>query len=699
MITQLFLENSRNIKGKASLDLSGLDLFIGPNGSGKSNWLDTIPIVILGYNPEKKGKDYASTFEDSNSDIMIRGFRTLEEMDVYRLQGEFTRKFQIDKTGKIEQTIVIDGTEYGRAAGNKLIAEQLGDKIILFDLDEFLEKSDDRKKEFIFGLGVKTQIFNVRLKIEELFLREIDPDIGGILKYKYEAFSILQLTADQRKELEAIVLDSISEDETDITRIIVSGIIFDLYNRKSEDANSYFLETLKIFNNGLNTHRKLKREYESTKKRLTELQLEKETAPKTLDELKLEFKETQDNIVKLNTEIAVNKKNREVIQNHDVRVDKIKEILADLKKSKKDGKTKQELKKVESDIIKIKEYIEKYSVIKKTKNDLHDLINKYHKITENLVKTKKVGYCIISSEIPCPADFSDNLLAFEEIIEENSRELEEVDSDLNFLEEEIKSKYSKEAIPLSDFLISLETQKKDMESEIRILETSEKSYTEELRELESRDLSQFNVIDDKTLLLQLDGWIKKREELDSQLEALQRIKEARIEIASIELSTDITEQKIKFDKMIISAIRDVMNELLSEILRPLKIKMNELLSQIDKNFKFDIYLDNSEKLVLGWPKDKKTFCVFDNLSKGEKVLYSVALITALYHYLSPPLKALCVKVAELDSTYFKLLLNGLKALKSNFDNILVEYPHIGVLADKPKELEGWKIISWSNKYE
>lgn len=669
MIKQLIIENVRNVSGLETVDLSGLDVFVGPNGSGKSTRLDTVPVVVLGYNPENEGKNHESVFKDANADKMTVGLVT----DA----GEFRRSFE-NRGGSIGQTITINGDEKSKTEGNQIIAEKLGEHVILFNIADFLGLSDDKRKEFILNLGIKEDAAVIKKMILEEFLRVLSPELDGLLKYKYNK-TFPELSETEINEAIKIIVNSLDGEHA---QAVAEGTVGDFMRIESKNAVKYMEQVAKKYNSDLSYQRKSARELEATVKKLNELMLQKEGGSKTIAEVKKEIEDLQQQIMRVNSEIEINRKNMQIINQHESQIERVEKIL---EKIRSEDDPTPEIEQTAETIEKAKEYQSRMeanqTAIQKAKDKLKDV----KELIEKIEGVKRVKHCILTTEIECPADLSGYLSELQNRATELEGEIEAIQSDINDIEDDVTKEFSKAALPLDVFIKGLKKRKENLESRKRENEINERAYTKELQELQSRDFAEFATVDEKTLIEQKEGIIQQKVEAERQLETLQRIKEATSEINQAELSTELAKVRIDIDKQMIAAIKTVRNRLLGKSLEPIKTLMNDLLSEINPKFKFDIFLNDSDKLVMGWPEDKQ-FRPFERLSKGERIIFTVAFITALYQFLNPPLKALCVKVAELDKNYFQLLLKGLKKMKQYFDNILVEYPH------EVEDQDGWKVF-------
>ena len=671
MINSIYLKNIRNIYGEATQELTGMDIFVGRNGMGKSTRLDAVPLTILGYLPQA-GKSLETVFRDANSDEMTIGLNTEDFRTV--------RKFRRKDNG-LTQEITINELPVAKEIGAEAIRKTFGDDIFVFDLNDFLNLSDDKRKDFLFNLSLGGNTENPKLIVLEQVFRNYFTagEVDGLLKFKYNLKSFAEFNPEQLTEAIETLCAGTGEEQRQSLRNIVDFIM----SKDVAGTREYLYNILSQANDDLKLQRKIIRDSESVNREIRRMQQDIElndTLPALLDE-QVRLNQA---ITDLAVKTAENEKNKKVIANHQDKIIRIARNLAKLAEFDH-PKTNAEIAKLEGYMQTAEAYKQKLDELKPLRTVAFRAISDLNYALKEIQQIGTKKFCVLSDQVPCDTDMK---LARENInllIKEKEIDLEKLDSQIVEIQSHLAEQFGATWDPVERLVKNFEKDIADIKQSIRNNEDSVKFYDNERLELEKTDLSAFNVVDDQTYIVEMAGLKNRNGVVADLIEKQQAWKQKLLTMQAANISATKAESEITIDKLVIDSTRQVINRELEKQTIPLAEVVNKLLAQINPEYHFSIYLDDKDKLTFGWPKENG-FIPFEGLSSGQKVLFSVALITALIIRKNPPMKILCLKAAEVDLDGFELLLSGLKMLKENLDNILVEYPHLCKAA-----YDGWKV--------
>ncbi len=658
MIKSIILEHIRNVKERVTENLTGMDIYNGENGAGKSTRLDAIKLTIMGW---IKGNDKTnlSAFKDANDNSMTTGVVTDEHT--------YTRTF-FENSGQISQSIEIDGEEMKLHIGNDVIQRDLGQDVYVFDLNEFLGLSDSKKKDFLFRMGKATSNNCDRQLIEQIFRNLISHgEMEGLLKFKYKVKSLSELTPEQFVGANKTMIQSLSEYK----QMAVEKIIDYCIKSNSTDVQQYLSSVRKYLEDDLKYRRKVKRDSEAVNREFKKMKQNFEISV-NIEELKAEIDANRKNITDISVKIAENAKNRQVIAKHQEDMEKVERILKELK-SQDVKKTRKESDKVKGVIENVVEASLKLNILLSDKQLIEKDIKSFKVAVKSAEKVRVEKFCVILGQLPCDTDLAPAIENLKLLVEERENELLANESDINNLTDELKMLYGLTG-SVDEFLKNLNAQKSRLDDAVSKIGKEIEFYQERRLEIQKTDLTKFNVVEDGIYSKELESLKVRAEELDLQEKDQRAIKEKLISIESAAQSTLMADEYINLDKKAIAAVKEMINRWLAKSIDPIKEVVNQLLYQINAKYKFDMRLDDKDRLLYGWKRDDG-FSPFESLSDGETVLFSIALITALIIKRDPPLKVLCVKAGGVSYKNFQLMLGGLAEIKPHLDNILVEYPY------------------------
>ncbi|KIL35130.1 hypothetical protein SD71_15960 [Cohnella kolymensis] len=146
---------AKQIKGNTfTQELSGLDIFVGRNGSGKSTRLQAVQLAMLGYIPGK-GKTNQETFKLSSGEEMTAGL----QLDNFTFDRSIVRSEKLKGDGSKEVSyseslsVSPNKGEKNATQMKARVTAEIGNFPVVFDFQEFLNKSDAERRKFIYGLS------------------------------------------------------------------------------------------------------------------------------------------------------------------------------------------------------------------------------------------------------------------------------------------------------------------------------------------------------------------------------------------------------------------------------------------------------------------------------------------------------------------------------------------------------------------
>lgn len=150
-VKQVQLQGFKGLNDTRPVD--HLNYIVGPNGSGKTALLEAIQYAC-------EGRTSLGDKPDSVAPMMgLAGGATSVSLDNGRTFG---RGLSIDHdAGTTNSTITVDGKSMPVRTGHAMIAEAIGkDGSVfapMFDLDRFLELSDDKRRDYVLDLCARAQ--------------------------------------------------------------------------------------------------------------------------------------------------------------------------------------------------------------------------------------------------------------------------------------------------------------------------------------------------------------------------------------------------------------------------------------------------------------------------------------------------------------------------------------------------------------
>lgn len=698
-----------NFKGNTCKDqLTGKDMFLGSNGIGKSSRIQSILFSILGYIPEQ-GKSLASTYQFASDDLMSAKICTDAQLEIERSIHKKMSKGEEKLEEKISITPALK--EKTLAKKKERILSEIGDFPVMLNFQEFIDKTDSQKREFIYSLTGSSCCW----------------DKERILKYLKAKLLTKEITKDDSLIAEAThFLDEL------ITKFPNKGdtetaiqILIDWVDKK----HIYWKEEIS------NT--------DGTIKKLSEFKNE-DSSIGTLANTKTQLDKLQLQIIEEEKKLAVVKNTSASITAKKSKISTTQSEVAALKKQLNGspaellGKIKSEIgtlnkkiisKKYVDDINRISAQITEARKQQGEKSKHKDEVltqgtqkKGYIESTEKMLEQIKnhKGTCVINCNIACNKDFSkfidfsnkdvqNKSIEKDKLLEEYymlKKELQEIENTINSLEkrkeallaEERRSYNSNNSIQKKITELNQKYHNIELSSEKLKLKTIElnslKSEFKDavLPENQSEEKLQQNITQLKIKHVNLKELVKKQEKTKNNMENLKKTQIQNKKANNLIIITD------KLKKAL--GPKGLQGEIIKENLEPLENAINENFRILGIDHKFFFECESSkgkEVFQFGWidkkrNKNRNGKVNFNTLSDGQKAIFLIAFLVSIIEKKNPKIRILAVdKIEAIDEVNLLNLIKGLKKLENKLDNIIV----CGRLLDKKllkvAENEGFKV--------
>lgn len=678
----------KNVKGTTEdQSLTGKDIFIGPNGSGKSTRIQSIEQAILGY-VTGNGKTNQETFKLSTGDEMTTGL-SLDGFSFTRTLKR-TVKLKADGTKDVKnpESLSVSPSKGEKTATEmkSRIAQEIGNFPVAFDFSEFMNKSDAKRREFIYSLSPMQEGSWNRERVQNTLidnlltigLKTTSPDLYDATKdmvnqaleqwpESYDLTSGLQAMSAWVTQ-QQVIWNAKSKDAQGAVRELA-----EMKNKLTETdrdiaANKEELKKLRDertdINGQIQSGKELKRQWDQKKERMEAMNLEIKSITDALakpieDDSKAKIDELQAQIKEMDI------------------TEQSKAFQTEINTLQEQRKSKQtEREGLQSSVNKIESEIATIDNVSKAINE------------------KKVNVCVIHHQIKCDKDFSKFMGHVDDRKPELEAKLKEVNDKRQSLADEIAAleKKEKEISSQKDKLYedltqqnqsnkSLQTQidgikkaNQAKEQQRRDDEASLRLKQAELDRLEQEKMPAFAPLD--VLEKQYESLKVQIENLDQTVEEQEK---SRITLSNMQTSMISGSKSTYYHtacKNLSNEIgyKGIQGELVKSILGPIEDSINDNLALMGIKWPcfFSTESDTGkESFQFGWVKRGKE-TNFDVLSTGEQLMFLSAFLVTLLERANPPLKVLAIdNVENLWSDNFKNFLSGLNTLSHKVDNIII----------------------------
>lgn len=712
-MSRILAVEMENFKGNTcKQQFTGKDIFIGANGAGKSSRIQSLIYGILGYVPEQ-GKNITSTYQFASK----KNLSVKVSSDKFEFERSIVKKISKGEE-KLEEKISISPSlkEKTLAEKKKRILSEIGNFPMMLDFQQFIDKTDSQKREFIYSLTANNSSLWDKARIEKY------------LRKKLLTKNILANEEMNSTALEMInsVMEQFPNDQKD-TDICIQNLIDWASKRKF-----YWKEELKNTEGLINKSSEFKNE-DTTFGNLNNI-------GSTLDKMNLK-------LIDLEKKYAVAKNNVSSFNSKKDNIQKLKNELEVLKSTQISNpeKVNLEIQNLSNKISnidysnKIKDISKKISeaktLLEKKRDRFNDVIKlgtkekteieTIQKITSQ-IKTHK-NTCVLSKKIGCNNDFSEYLKLSQAEYQRKytkkdqlgqeylklNQEITQLKKVLNLLEKDkdnltVKERacFNQNAIiekkinGLKERLYKINNEKEVLSQKIKLKDEElnrssiEFENMHEPSDQQNLDILCKNINQVKMKIIQLKEYKKSQDKTKSNL---QNLKRAQIQNGKAQKCTDISE-------ILLTALgpKGLQGEIIKENLSPLEkaINTNFKLLGLENEFFFQCQSSKKKEIFqFGWINSEKEKVNFNTLSDGEKAMFLIAFLVAIIEKKSPKIKILAVdKIEAIDESNLSNLFRGLKNMEDKLDNIIV----CGRILDNRvldiAKAEGFKITDLSEPF-
>ena len=632
MLKELVIKNYKGTDSK-SVNLEEPILITGDNGSGKSSIIEGIIFSLQGYLPNC-GRKNAEMFERSNNGKSLSFQLTSDK-------GTITRSLIKTRSSVAEN---LDATFFNE---NMTLKDKniLLKKIIpvndnFADVENFLALSGPEKDSIIYkmtcsknGIDYLKDKLNSKLpsKLAKNILERYDEnlDISENIEKIYSEIST---------EKKIVQADLRSLENNNISEFREDGTLDNTINEKIKTLQDKYISIKS----------ELEMAESSNQKRASLISQEKI----------IEAKLAMGNIKELTDE-------RELLSKQ----------LIEKRNFNKPDRT-EELNAIVTELDKI---LAKGQSLNTSAKQLETIISSNTDMKNKIKELNKSKKCILDKNILCnnSANFTEALNVLNKSINEESLEFNSLNKSLD----DTRALYKNARIKKEKLLKNIEKDKLDYElikAEIQKIEAKIEAIDSKINKYKDFDIEKKSIskalkalpLNKDTSLLSkqltyLQEQIKKHEEKrEKDLKIRQNIMWQEKIHEQIEEKSQQNEN-LKTMERILSTIK---KEIINSGIQPFVNDMNTFLTEL--NVPYRVFIECSKKKVLyGFEKENKIS--FSNLSKGESLMFMIALMAAIYKREPDTLKLLCIDNLEnLDKNNLTELFKSKDILKKYFDNII-----------------------------
>ena len=703
-IQEVHIENMKGTSTRQAL--SGKDIFIGPNGVGKSTRLQALGTALLGYVPGA-GKSPNETFKtSSNQESMMVGLST----DSFSFQRQFHRKERAKRSTGHTEISFSEQVSISPSKGEKTntekkarIEQEVGSFPVMVDFNEFLNLTDNKRRDFMYDLSESVNTWDKDRLIEHLQSALIDvemevnnPDFYQTLKEAIDqAMNQFPSMFSFTDGLNA-VMDWVNEE-------------LKFWRKKKKDSEGAVRSFADMKNRMNETDRHMKQNKEDVvqlRERLTEIkeQLARDTEKKKAYDQRIKDKAVlQEELQTLLDEELTDSPPYKIQMNE----------LASQKQSLPESKAEE----YQEHIHQIKQkVIDKQQSLSQVREQMSELKAKKGAV-ESTVQTinDNQGVCVIHKQIACNKDFSaylthadQTIKEFEEAIGHLMESAQRDESDIHQLNEEQRlwerrtnedNNHFRSAVNHNQHI---DGQIREIENKILEMTSQREAHTQRIesikKQIEALDHQKVEAMAPLDILeQQRDSISQQIKDLESKVEQQQEVKNQMMTLKSSMLENkkaDLSEEAYKALQKELGP-QGVQGLIVQEQLEPIKrdIESNLKIMGIDHEVFFQTKSETGQDIFqFGWVVEG-TNRNFDALSTGQQLMYLIAFMVTILDRANPPLKVLALdNIENLDRNNFKNVLEGLNNISDKLHNIVLA----GVMdKDKLEDIEGWAITDLS----
>jgi uncharacterized coiled-coil DUF342 family protein len=701
----------KNFKGQTcEQELTGKDIFIGPNGSGKTTKIQSISYGVLGYIPGN-GKTSQETFKMATGPVMEVGLRKDDFEFSRRLEksSKYDRKTG-NRTFSISESFnVAPGRgETNNTQKKARIESEIGNFAISLDFGEFLAMSDNKRRDFFYGLSPINSNTWDRERIETflddqlltLGLKVNNPDHYMVMVETInEVMTKYPKTAGVSDGLQAMI-DYVSAQ-------------LSVWKSKQADAKGAV-------------------------RQISEIKNEMEQTDRNIAEYKKELEEIGQKLLDLSAQIAGDKAKKEAIDNRSKKIAELEATIATYKTTPVDDDTSNydreiaELTAQLEDVpdfkadnetlsLKITAVIARINTTQEHKIALQGKLAGYKNVLgalrDALNSTNGLkGRCVIHNLIECPKNFEgfEEFVAKKEaeakpVVEQLEAEIAQATAELQKLRDELanlrtqqgeKTQKAQEVIEknstIQTQIAMLEKGKAAKENAKKSVEEKIKFYEAELEKVLNAPITAIGPVE--IMERQLEALKNRQAELKTIVADKEQAKNSMMLLQQSMIDNKKAEYKAACFKSISELIgaKGIKGEMVKEILEPIRQNIRDNLCSM--GFDFEPYFvtesDTAKEVFqFGWINQFGNKVNFDALSAGQQMIFLAAMMATIIERANPKLKLLVMdNINHLDEQNLHLFIKGVSVIADKMDNTILSGV-INLPSDKEKRAEFMKFFS------
>lgn len=693
--------NEVMLRGVKGLDrtqkLTGRDIFIGPNGTGKTAIFDAVNIALLGYVAREKGRRPSDAMEYAAGDSMTAGVKT----DGLTVERTFTRKYKPQDDGTTEATVMSDLSLYpsrgesGLRAREARVMAETGIAPVMVDLREFLDLSDDKKREFVLTLTATADygvpVEEAQRRLEVLFANEGDSDLREMGEH-----SVRKILKDWNPDRVPQLLANLKASTSEWTKKKkeAQAVVIELTSLRGSIQSTRDIAAIKAERDKLQEQLTTEKEQRAT---INERRKAIDNREQIIENVKSQIQDTSGRITHLkegetdlNGEISIKRQQLEIQK-------------GDLEENREglhtDTETRDKL----------------IAMRQESDAEVNKLQGKHETLGADISKVEAItdkGECPIAG-VKCDQNFTAYLDGQRQTLSQLGVSLGEAVGKSNDLTGQIEKlnetiKATEAAMRNQSILIEtlsseisrLESDLAGVRSDLAAKRENEESLGTNLAKAEEIAVDYTGLTPAEELDELINGIESRLNELREELEQKEQEKGSLIKLEEAQVRNRLAQNNLTVIKSITEEVgyRGMLGDMVKVLSKPLAERVNEFLSGIDINKCLSIQTvdhNGHEVFQLGWSRriggdnPVSHFIPLSRLSTGEGALFLAAILAAVIELRNPPLKAIMIdNIESIDAEHRQLFIDGLAKIGERMDNITL----CGLEAVPEDRLpEGWKL--------
>lgn len=685
--------STKNIKGLDLKEtLTGREIYLGPNGSGKSARLESLIFGMHGCLPWL-GKKEETTFQLSSGEFMTVNLSTDGGFSFGRtIRRKVTKHRDDTKSYRYTASYSVFPDQGEQTAKEKAqrIVDEIGSFPMMFDLNEFMGMSDDKKRAFIFSLSSPEKHGWDWARVTNT-LEDLKADAATVSEmWDHEStliLNVLMIDIELRKQLRDAKAVKKDKDAAKVE-------IIKMRQEMTEEAT----ESLSVINEKLAEHTKQR---EDTRVEIARADEASKNHKALVGELQKIRDERLDNA-------SVGKHDIPAAEmEHKEAIEKEVGLESQIEESQKHFNELQEsIRKLEGE----KGNCEKELAAGDKRSHIQEMID----------TIDKVG-CPLAGE-ECETDLSAYKEGLKKKWQENDDLVNEtlrpardrVLIEIGKTEQKLHGSHKK-SIDLRKQITEAKkvtkAKKKSLDKFIKENDaTSNRSSSLEKEESRVNDLLKNSTPGSDTIAQSrmLEGLGHQITKLEEDRKKQEGILSVEVNFENANVAAAEAEEKVEDLSALVKALgpSGLQKQIMDDVIGPISTTINDLLKHIpsedgsEYKIQFNLFdMNGKESFEIVRPMGDFEIS-YPSLSGGQQILFGTALIVALVLLADPPTKVLCIEAAELDSENFFRLLKALDSIGEDIDNIMVASCNDDIVnqleASDVDKIGSWSVIKLEN---